>query len=67
MGVRAVIEKRMSTVEIERVYDLIAEGIDKAGPDKGELFLAKLSLALANLVSDSEQVANAVIAAGRDL
>jgi hypothetical protein len=67
MGVRAVIEKRMSTVEIERVYDLIAEGIDKAGPDKGELFLAKLSLALANLVSDGEQVANAVTAAGRDL
>jgi hypothetical protein len=67
MGARAVIEKRMSTVEIERVYDLIAEGIDKAGPDKGELFLAKLSLALANLVSDGEQVANAVTAAGRDL
>ena len=45
----------------------IAEGIDKAGAGKGELFLAKLSLALANLVGDSEQVSNAVSAAGRDL
>jgi hypothetical protein len=57
----------MSTIEIERVYDLIAEGIDKAGAGKGELFLAKLSLALANLVGDSEQVSSAVSAAGRDL
>jgi hypothetical protein len=62
-----MIEKRMSTMEIERVYDLIAEGIDKAGTGKSELFLAKLSLALANLVGDAEQVANAVSAAGRDL
>lgn len=62
-----MIAKRMSTGEIERVYDLIAEGIDKAGPDKSELFLTKLSVALANLTGDSEQVANAVLAAGRDL
>jgi hypothetical protein len=54
-------------MEIERVYELIAEGIDKAGTGKGELFLVKLSLALANLVGDGEQVANAVSAAGRDL
>jgi hypothetical protein len=36
-------------------------------PGKGDLFLVKLSLALANLVGDGEQVANAVLAAGRDL
>jgi hypothetical protein len=62
-----MIEKKMSTIEIERAYDLIAAGIDKAGPDKEALFLAKLSLALANLVGDSDAVANAVLAAGRDL
>jgi hypothetical protein len=62
-----MIEKKMSTIEIEQVYDLIAEGIDKAGPDKMALFLAKLALALANLVGDSKAVANAVLAAGRDL
>ena len=62
-----MIEQRMGITDIERVYDLIAEGVDRAGPDKSELFLAKLSLALANLVGDSEAVANAVLAAGRDL
>ena len=62
-----MIEQKMSIIEIEQVYDLIAEGIDKAGRDKMALFLAKLSLALANLVGDSKTVANAVLAAGRDL
>jgi len=62
-----MIDKKMSIIEIEQVYDLIAEGIDKAGADKMALFLAKLSLALANLVGDTQAVANAVSAAGRDL
>ena len=62
-----MIDKRMGIAEIERVYDLIADGVDRAGPDKSQLFLAKLSLALANLVGDTEAVANAVLAAGRDL
>lgn len=62
-----MIEKKMSVNELEQVYDLIAEGIDKAGPDKTALFLAKLSLALANLVGDGKAVAGAVLAAGRDL
>jgi hypothetical protein len=62
-----MIERKMSIIEIEQVYDLIAEGIDKAGPDKMTLFLAKLSLALANLVGDSKVVASAVLAAGLDL
>ena len=62
-----MIEQRMSIAEIERVYDLIADGVGRAGPDKSELFLAKLSLALANLVGDTEAVENAVLAAGHDL
>jgi len=62
-----MIERRMSLAEIERLYDLIADGIDQAGPDKAGLFLAKLTLALANLVGDSKLVEDAVSAAGRDL
>ncbi|HSY97709.1 MAG TPA: hypothetical protein VK793_18940 [Steroidobacteraceae bacterium] len=62
-----MIEQKMSIIEIEQVYDLVAEGIDKAGAEKTTLFLAKLSLALANLVGDSKTVAAAVLAAGRDL
>ncbi len=62
-----MIEKKMSVNDLERVYDLIAEGIDRAGPGKTDLFLAKLALALANLVDDRDAVADAVLAAGRDL
>jgi hypothetical protein len=62
-----MIEKKMTVIELEQIYDLIAEGIDKAGPDKMALFLAKLSLALANLLGDGKAVADAVLAAGRDL
>jgi hypothetical protein len=62
-----MIERRMSIIEIEQVYDLIAAGVDEAGPDKASLFLAKLALALANLVGDVEVVAGAVQAAARDL
>ena len=62
-----MIEKKMTVIELEQIYDLIAEGIDKAGPDKMALFLAKLSLALANLMGDGKAVADAVLAAGRDL
>jgi hypothetical protein len=62
-----MIERRMSIVEIEQIYDLIAEGIDKAGPDKTALYLAKVAIALANLVGDSKIVTDAVLAAGRDL
>jgi hypothetical protein len=62
-----MIEKKMTVIELEQIYDLIAEGIDKAGPDKMALFLAKLSLALANLLGDGKAVAGAVLAAGRDL
>ena len=62
-----MIEKKMTVIELEQIYDLIAEGIDKAGPDKMALFLAKLSLALANLSGDGKAVAGAVLSAGRDL
>ena len=62
-----MIEKKMTVIELEQIYDLIAEGIDKAGPDKMAVFLAKLSLALANLLGDGKAVAGAVLAAGRDL
>ena len=57
----------MSIADIEQVYDLIADGVDRAGAEKAEFFLAKLCLALANLVGDREKIANAIMAAARDL
>jgi hypothetical protein len=62
-----MIAKKLSTAEIEAAYDLIAEGIDRAGEGKAQLFLAKLSLALANLTGDLAAVRQAVDAALADL
>jgi hypothetical protein len=62
-----MIEKKLSNAGIEEVYDLIAAGIDQAGEAKAKLFLAKLCLALANLVGDTLAVKQSVDAALRDL
>jgi hypothetical protein len=62
-----VIEQRLTIAALEQVYDVIADGIDRAGDAKAKLFLAKLCLALANLVGDAAQVRQAAEAALRDL
>jgi hypothetical protein len=62
-----MLEKKLSTAGIEEAYDLIAEGIDRAGEEKARLFLAKLALALANLSGDLTAVRQAVDAALKDL
>jgi len=62
-----MLDKKLSTAAIEEIYDLIAAGIDQAGEANANLFLAKLSLALANLVGDAAQVTQAVEASLRDL
>ena len=62
-----MITKKSSTADLEAAYDLIAEGIDRAGEGQARLFLAKLCLALANLVGDLAEVRRAVDAALKDL
>ena len=62
-----MIDKLGTTMALEEAYDLIAEGIDRAGEAKAALFLAKLSLALAYLAGDSAKITQAVDAALRDL
>lgn len=62
-----MIEKRVPNADLEAIYDAIAEGVDAAGEQKRALFLAKLSLALANLVADRAAVEAAVAAALKDL
>jgi hypothetical protein len=62
-----MIKKTLSTAEIEATYDLIAEGVDRAGEERARLFLAKLCLALANRVGDFSEVTDAVDAALKDL
>lgn len=62
-----MIAKTLANPQLEEIYDLLAESIDKAGEDKRALFLAKLALALANMVGDPREVARAVEASLRDL
>jgi hypothetical protein len=62
-----MIAKTLSTADLERVHDAIAEGLDRAGLERDRLFLAKLALALANQLGDADAVDIAIEAALRDL
>jgi hypothetical protein len=42
----------LSVTELETVYDLLAQSIDRAGPEKTSLFLVKLALLNANALAD---------------
>lgn len=52
---------------LEAVYDRLAQAIDAAGPDKAELFLAKLALLQAQALGDAQLFARHVEAALQDL
>ena len=53
--------------ELERIYDLVAEAIDKVGPEKESLFLSRLCLALANELGDENKVRECINIAGKEL
>ena len=52
---------------LESVYDLLAQAIDQAGPDKAELFLVKLALLNAQALGDAATVQQHVHTALQDL
>ena len=53
--------------DLEKAYDLVAQAIDAAGPDKEALFLTKLCLALAYRVRDLATIEEAIAMASADL
>ena len=57
----------LSLPGLETVYDLLAEAIDTAGPEKAELFLVKLALLNANALAQPETVRQHIQAALQDL
>ncbi len=58
----------MMTVEqLEAAWVALAEGIDRAGPDRERLFLAKLALLLAHETGDPQTLSRAIAAALEDL
>ena len=46
----------MSPIDVERIYEALAETLDTIGAEKSELFFAKLTLLLSNELGDAEQV-----------
>ncbi len=53
--------------DLENFYDLLAESIDRATPQKAPLFLTKLALQLASEVADPVKLQQALDVAIRDL
>ena len=62
-----MLKSSLPFADLEDAYDMIATGIDTAGKDKANLFLAKLALALAGQVGDAARVRAAVDASLKDL
>ena len=52
---------------LESAYDSLVTAIDKAGPDKTELFLVKLALLNANALADAAVFESHIHAAMKDL
>ncbi|MEI8264514.1 MAG: DUF2783 domain-containing protein [Betaproteobacteria bacterium] len=57
----------LSLTDLEDVYDLLAEAIDRTPPGRSELMLTKLALLLAQALGDRTRVQALVNAALEDL
>jgi hypothetical protein len=57
----------LSVQELEALWDLVADGINRAGAERESVFLTKLALLLANELGDFQRVSNFVNIAGQEL
>jgi hypothetical protein len=57
----------LTVAELETVYDLLAQSIDRAGQEKTSLFLVKLALLNANALADVSRFRDHLESALRDL
>lgn len=46
----------MTQDQLEQVYEALAQAIDRTGAEQAEVFLAKVALALADELGDSDRV-----------
>ena len=67
MTVKTLPPKNLPFHDLEDVYDLLAEAIDRAGPDHETLYLTKLALVLGHFLGDKARISEAIEIAGRDL
>lgn len=47
--------KQLTLIDIETIYDQLADALDQAAQSKRELFLVKLALLSAHALGDAEQ------------
>ncbi len=57
----------MTDPTLEGVYSALAEGIDTHGPEKSEMFLAKVCLLLAHELDDAPRVMKLITDAQRNM
>ena len=50
----------LSSEQFEAAYELIARALDRVGPERERLFLARLALALAHLLPDLKALEHAL-------
>ncbi|WP_431267091.1 hypothetical protein [Dankookia sp. P2] len=62
-----MLPKRLATPALEAAYDQLAEALDDTPAEQRVLLLAKLALALANLLDEPAEFTAALEAARRDL
>ncbi len=53
--------------QFEQAYDLIAAALDRVGPERERLFLARLALALAHRLPDIKALEQALVIAESDV
>ena len=57
----------MTPRDVEMIYDALALQLDAVGPDRRELFLAKLALLLAHDLGDAARACNLIAEAANNL
>lgn len=57
----------MTPQELETVYEALARGIDAAGPDHAQVYLAKVALALAHDMNDTRAALSIIESCKDDL
>ncbi len=62
-----MVKSKLDEAALERIYDAMADALDRVGEDREPVFLAKLALALAALSGDERAVLDAIAVAERDL
>ncbi|RMF08508.1 MAG: DUF2783 domain-containing protein [Alphaproteobacteria bacterium] len=62
-----MLESSLDDAALERIYDALAEALDRSGREHEAVFLAKLALTLAARLGNEAEILDAIAIAERDL